>query len=113
MSVPPFHWWRTVFYLIPALVLATVVLGTLSLISGLFDRRGRVAHRCAQWWSHWLLWTAGVDVERRGVAPPDDMSGVFVANHSSHYDTPIMFASVPTQLRIIAKARPIMQAVMF
>ena len=28
---------------------------------------------------------------------------VFVANHQSHYDTPIIFSSLPFQLRIIAK----------
>jgi 1-acyl-sn-glycerol-3-phosphate acyltransferase len=104
VKVPPFHWWRTVFYLIPALVVATVILGTVSLVSGLVDRRGRLAHGCAQAWSRWLLWTAGIRVTRRGALPPDDTSHVFVANHSSHYDTPIMFTSVPRQLRIIAKA---------
>ena len=28
---------------------------------------------------------------------------VFVANHQSHYDTPVVFSSLPFQLRIIAK----------
>ena len=104
MTLPPFHWWRTVFFLIPALVVATVVLGTLSLVSGLIDHSGRAAHGCARLWSRWLLWTAGVRVERRGELPADLGSAIFVANHSSHYDTPIMFMSMPAQLRIIAKA---------
>jgi 1-acyl-sn-glycerol-3-phosphate acyltransferase len=104
VTLPPFHWWRTVFYLIPALVVATVVLGTLSLLSGLIDPRGRLAHQCAQWWSRWLLWTARVHVEQVGTLPAEEASAVFVANHSSHYDTPIMFTAVPHQLRIIAKA---------
>ena len=33
-----FHWWRTVFWLIPAIAVYTIVLGTLSLSSSLFDR---------------------------------------------------------------------------
>jgi 1-acyl-sn-glycerol-3-phosphate acyltransferase len=93
-----------VFYLIPTLALFTVVLGTMSLISGVFDSRGIFAHRCAQWWSRLLLWTAGVRIERRGVLPDEGSSCIFVANHSSHYDTPILFTSLPRQLRIIAKA---------
>ena len=28
--IPPFHWWRTVFFLIPAIAVYTIVLGTLS-----------------------------------------------------------------------------------
>ncbi len=105
MRPPPFHWWRTVLFLIPTLALYTTVLGTLSLLSSVVGGRGVFAHRCAQWWSRLLLWTAGVRVERRGAAlPPDATSCIFVANHSSHYDTPILFTALPRQLRIIAKA---------
>ena len=35
-KLPAFHWWRTVFYLIPAITVYTVVLGTLSIGSSLF-----------------------------------------------------------------------------
>ena len=35
--LPPFHWWRTVFYLIPAVTLYTIALGTASVVSSLFD----------------------------------------------------------------------------
>src|SRR5207244_1247500 len=94
----------TVFFLIPTLAIFTVVLGTMSLLSSLFDTRGVTAHACAQWWSRLLLWTAGVEIVRRGELPPEDASCIFVANHSSHYDTPILFAAIPRQLRIIAKA---------
>jgi 1-acyl-sn-glycerol-3-phosphate acyltransferase len=104
VKVPPFHWWRTVFFLIPTLAIATAILGTLSLVSGLVDSQGRMAHACAQAWSRWLLWTAGVTIDHQGVAePPASTSCVFVANHSSHYDTPILFTALPRQLRIIAK----------
>ena len=54
MAVPPFHWWRTVFFLIPAIALYTIVLGTLSLLSVLVDRQGHLAHRCARAWA-WLI----------------------------------------------------------
>jgi 1-acyl-sn-glycerol-3-phosphate acyltransferase len=102
--VRPYHWWRTVFFLIPTLALFTVVLGTMSLLSSVVDTRGLFAHRCAQWWSRLLLWTAGVKIDRRGTPPPSGTSCIFVANHSSHYDTPILFTAIPRQLRIIAKA---------
>ncbi len=103
--MPPFHWWRTVFWLIPAISLYTIVLGALSLASMLFDRRGRVAHECARVWSWLILVTTGVRVHAGGkhlVAA--GRSYVFVSNHQSIYDFPVLITSVPFQLRILAKA---------
>ena len=105
MRLPPFHWWRTVFWLIPAISIYTIVLGTLSLASMLIDRRGRLAHGCARAWSRWILGTTGVRVDARGLdRVVRDRSYIFVSNHQSIYDIPVLFASVPAQLRIIAKA---------
>jgi 1-acyl-sn-glycerol-3-phosphate acyltransferase len=105
LAVPPFHWWRTVFYLIPAIGVYTVVLGAASIVSSLFDRRGFFAHRCARAWSWLILKTTGVRVTVDGV---DRIAAgatyVFVSNHQSIYDIPVLFASLPYQLRIIAKA---------
>ena len=103
--MPPFHWWRTVFFLIPVITVYTIVLGTISLCSGLVDRRGRVAHWCARMWSRLILTTSGVRVAIRGVERLEPgRTYVFVANHQSIYDIPILFWSLPYQLRIIAKA---------
>ena len=40
MRCTQFHWWRTVFWLIPAIAVYTIVLGTLSLGSTLFGSAG-------------------------------------------------------------------------
>jgi 1-acyl-sn-glycerol-3-phosphate acyltransferase len=101
----PWHWWRTVFVLIPAISLYTVVLGTISVLSTLVDRRGDFGHRCARAWSWLILKTTGVQVRVEGLERLDpNRSYVFAANHQSIYDIPIVFASLPFQLRIIAKA---------
>lgn len=103
--LPPFHWWRTVFWLIPAISAYTVVLGSLSLASGLVDRGGDTAHRCARAWSWLILRTTGVRIRVEGLGRlPRDSACVFVSNHQSIYDIPILFWSLPFQLRIIAKA---------
>jgi 1-acyl-sn-glycerol-3-phosphate acyltransferase len=104
VQLPPFHWWRTVFYLIPAISLYTIVLGATSIVSSLFDRRGHFAHKCARAWSWLILRTTGVRVTVEGlerVTP--GTTYVFVSNHQSIYDTPVIFANLPFQLRIIAK----------
>jgi 1-acyl-sn-glycerol-3-phosphate acyltransferase len=104
LRIPPFHWWRTVFYLIPAITIYTIVLGAASIVSSLFDRRGYFAHRCARAWSWLILKTTGVRVAVEGLDQlTPGTTYVFVSNHQSIYDTPILFASLPYQLRIIAK----------
>ena len=105
MRIPPCHWWRTVFWLIPAIAVYTIVLGALSIGSMVIDRRGRLAHGCARAWSRWILGTTGVRVDARGLDRVDGgQSYIFVSNHQSIYDIPVLFASVPAQLRIISKA---------
>ncbi len=102
--MPPFDWWRTVFFLIPAIAVYTAVLGTASLFSSLFDRRGHFAHGCARTWSWLILATTGVSVEVTGLDRlPRDRTFIFVSNHQSIYDIPVIFATLPYQLRIIAK----------
>jgi 1-acyl-sn-glycerol-3-phosphate acyltransferase len=103
--IPPFHWWRTVFVLIPLISVYTIVLGTLSLSSSLVDRRGRFAHRCARWWAKLILGTTGVRVHACGAERVrQDASYVFASNHQSIYDIPIVFATIQRDLRIVAKA---------
>jgi 1-acyl-sn-glycerol-3-phosphate acyltransferase len=105
LKLPPYHWWRTVFFLIPAISVYTIVLGAASIVSSLFDRRGYFAHACARAWSWLILKTTGVRVELEGlerVVP--GTTYVFVSNHQSIYDIPVIFASLPYQLRIISKA---------
>jgi 1-acyl-sn-glycerol-3-phosphate acyltransferase len=105
LRVPPYHWWRTVFYLIPAISLYTIVLGATSIASSLVDRHGHFAHRCARAWSWLILKTTGVRVTIEGLdRVVAGATYVFVSNHQSIYDIPVLFASLPFQLRIIAKA---------
>jgi 1-acyl-sn-glycerol-3-phosphate acyltransferase len=102
--IPPYHWWRTVFFLIPSIAAYTIALGTLSLASSVFDRHGYFAHWCARTWSRLILVTTGVRVEVTGLDRLEPgRTYVFVSNHQSIYDIPILFWSLPYQLRIIAK----------
>jgi len=104
VTLPPFHWWRTVFFLIPVITVYTIIMGSISLLSTLVDRSGYTAHRCAQFWTRIILLTTGVRVDVRGTLPPVGTSYVFASNHQSIYDVPVIFATLPHQLRIIAKA---------
>ena len=99
-----FHWFRTVFWLIPTIAVYTVVTGVASITSSFFDRKGHFAHGCARVWSWLILATTGVDVTVVGLERlVRGKTYVFVANHQSIYDIPCLFWSIPFQLRIIAK----------
>jgi 1-acyl-sn-glycerol-3-phosphate acyltransferase len=104
LEIPSFHSWRTVFFLIPCISVYTIVLGTLSILSTFVDRRGHAAHWCARAWSWLILATTGVEVDVVGLERVN-VGGtyVFTSNHQSIYDIPVIFASLPFQLRIIAK----------
>ena len=104
MKIPSFHWWRTVFFLIPCISVYTIVLGTLSILSTFVDSRGYAAHWCARAWSRLILATTGVQVHVEGIdRVKAGQTYVFISNHQSFYDIPVIFASLPFQLRIIAK----------
>jgi 1-acyl-sn-glycerol-3-phosphate acyltransferase len=104
MTLPPYHWWRTVFLLIPAISIYTIVLGTVSIVSSVFDSTGDVGHHCARAWARLILWTTGVRVTALGIERLEPgRSYVLASNHQSIYDIPIVFASIPLQLRIVAK----------
>jgi 1-acyl-sn-glycerol-3-phosphate acyltransferase len=82
----------------------TIALGSLSIGSSLFEKSGHFAHWCARTWSRLILVTTGVRVDVAGLDRlQSGRTYVFVANHQSHYDTPILFSSLPYQLRVIAK----------
>ena len=98
------YWWKTVCFLIPAISAYTIVFGSISLISTLVDRTGDFAHHCARAWAWLILRTSGVRVTVSGLERLDrSRSYVFAANHQSIYDIPIVFTSLPFQLRIVAK----------
>jgi 1-acyl-sn-glycerol-3-phosphate acyltransferase len=99
-----FHLLRTVLFLIPAIGVYTVVLGALSIGSSVFDTRGYFGHGCARAWSWLILATTGVEVTVQGLDRlVPGRTYVFVSNHQSIYDIPVIFWWIPFQLRIIAK----------
>jgi 1-acyl-sn-glycerol-3-phosphate acyltransferase len=106
---PPILSWRRrwVNYLvfIPLVALATGFFGTISLVCGIWDKNGRQQHAIAAIWARTLLRIACSPVTL--VHPerlPLNTPAVYASNHLSYYDTPVVFAKLPFQFRILAKA---------
>jgi 1-acyl-sn-glycerol-3-phosphate acyltransferase len=71
----------------------------------LFDRKPPRQLKVARAWARSLLWIAGIKVEVEGlerVRPGG--SYVFVANHLSYIDTPVVLAHLPEQFLFLAKS---------
>ncbi len=95
---------RAALFIAPAIVLATILMGSISLIASLWDRTGFTQHRVARWWSRILLVVGFVRCRVTGVEKLDPNRGyVLVANHASYMDTPAILSSIPLQFRFFAK----------
>lgn len=69
-----------------------------------FDPRKRAMDLIARFWSWLLLWTAGITVKTEGLAALSASEQyVFVSNHLSLADTPLMCAYLPGPFRFLAK----------
>ncbi len=97
-------WTRLIFLLDLLIWLYTIVLGTCSLISSLFDRGGRIQHGFARLWSWLILKTALSPTRVVGLERlHPGRTYVFAVNHVSALDIPMLYVYVPRQFRIIAK----------
>jgi 1-acyl-sn-glycerol-3-phosphate acyltransferase len=95
---------RSLFFSTPLIALATIFMGTLSMIASLFDSTGHSQHRLAQIWGRILLAVSFIRVRADGLEKLDrGRSYVFVANHGSYMDIPALLAMLPFQFRFFAK----------
>ncbi|HET8947727.1 MAG TPA: lysophospholipid acyltransferase family protein [Candidatus Polarisedimenticolia bacterium] len=92
------------FLLIPVVVIATLVLGTLAIAACLVVPGGRALMPLARLWSRLVLWAAGVSYEASYDAGiPRDRPAVYASNHQSLFDIPVLVLTMPVDFRMVAK----------
>ncbi len=101
----PFHE-RLVSYLFraPTFFVVTAVCATLALLVSLFEKHGRGQHRIAQLWARLGVLISGTRVT---VLHPERLKAqlaVYVCNHLSYMDTPVLFSALHFQFRIVARS---------
>jgi 1-acyl-sn-glycerol-3-phosphate acyltransferase len=102
--LPRLYRWRTNLIQTPVFALVTFLCGSLSLVISLADRRGRMQHRIARVWARLCVWVSGSRITLRGAENlRKHPVAVFASNHTSYMDTPVVFAALPMQFRILAK----------
>ncbi len=96
---------RSLLVTYPGIVFCTILFGTASIFVSPFASTGRTQHAMARRWARWVLWFAGVRVKVEGTENlPPGGPFVFVANHRSYFDSPIVLPFLRVQFRFFAKA---------
>lgn len=102
--LPRLYRWRTNVIQAPGFFISTAIFGTVSLAVSLFDKTGRAQHRIARMWARSCVMISGCRLTVRGRGNITRYPvAVFASNHTSYMDTPVVFASLPLQFRILAK----------
>ena len=95
---------RSLLIFVPLVYLYTLVLGSMSLLTSLWDRDGSAQHRIARIWARMILATLGCRVKVTGLENVDpERACVYASNHISSLDIPVIYAGLPVQFRILAK----------
>jgi 1-acyl-sn-glycerol-3-phosphate acyltransferase len=90
----------------PVIIVSTVLFGSVSVLISFFDADGSKQHAIASSWARWLLTVAGAKVRVRGLEnlkPGENY--VFVGNHLSLYDTPVVLGHIPRQFLFLVNIK--------
>jgi 1-acyl-sn-glycerol-3-phosphate acyltransferase len=102
--LPRLYRWRTNLLHVPLMTLITVVCGSLSMLVSLVDKQGNVQHNIARAWARGCIWASGSKITVLGAENlRKHPAAVYASNHTSYMDTPVIFAALPFQFRILAR----------
>lgn len=94
---------RSLFALINY-ILWTGLLGTAAILVSPFDARGILISKITRLWAFLILKASGIPYRVSGLDRLDlDKHYLFIANHESAFDIPLVFAALPYQLVSVAK----------
>ena len=92
-------------YILLWVVLSTIFWGLTAIITSFFTRTGNPVHIVARMWARGILFVSRIKVTVNGLANIDpSQSYVYMSNHQSNFDIPVLLACLPVQFRWLAKA---------
>lgn len=91
--------------IIGLVVLITAFFAPLAIIVSFFTRTGNPVHSIARIWGQSILLISRVHVRVIGLSNiQPDKSYIYMANHQSNFDIPVLLGCLPVQFRWLAKA---------
>ncbi|MFH1976667.1 MAG: lysophospholipid acyltransferase family protein [Pseudomonadota bacterium] len=86
------------------IVLTTIFFGLLTIFVSFISRKGDLPHKVAGIWARSILALSPIEVTVKGLSNIDpDKSYIYMSNHQSNYDIPILLGHLPVQFRWLAK----------
>jgi 1-acyl-sn-glycerol-3-phosphate acyltransferase len=86
-------------------VIDTFLFGLLAILVSFFSKKGDGVHVVARIWARIILWMSLVPVKIRGMEYVNPKSSyIFMSNHESNFDIPVLLSELPVQFRWLAKA---------
>jgi 1-acyl-sn-glycerol-3-phosphate acyltransferase len=97
------HIWT--FIIIIWTVFVTIIMGTLAILASFLDSKGNTSHSIARAWARSILAVSRIKVTVDGFSNIDPhKSYIFMSNHQSNFDIPVLLAYLKVQFRWLAKA---------
>ena len=95
---------RTAFIILVGLPV-TIVLCIIAIIVSFFSHAGNPVHIIARIWAKFILFVSGIKVQVEGLTNIDpSKSYIYMSNHRSNFDIPVLLGCLPIQFRWLAKA---------
>lgn len=86
-------------------ILVTVVIASTVIMCSFFSRTGNGPHLLARFWANSILWVSRVKITVSGAEKLDpNRSYIYMPNHQSNADIPLLLGRLPVQFRWLAKA---------
>jgi len=81
-----------------------IIVAIITIIVSPIDRKGKITHLLSKYFGGGILMIAGVKVEVEGIEKLDPKANyIFVSNHLSYFDIPILMKAIPNNVRFIYK----------
>ncbi len=81
-----------------------IIVAVLTIIVSPIDRKGKITHYLSKYFGGGILLIAGVKVEAIGLEKINaEDNYIFISNHLSYFDIPILMKAIPNNVRFIYK----------
>lgn len=81
-----------------------IIIAVLTIAVSVIDKKGKLTHYLSKAFGSGILFIAGVKIEIEGINnlnPVDNY--IFISNHASYFDIPILMKAIPNNVRFIYK----------